>query len=147
MKEHPVKRGDLLEIYVDGASRGNPGPAAYGFIFVNRDKIIYQNSGYIGNKTNNTAEYTAIINALNEAKQFSRWDLKIFSDSELVVRQINKKYRITKSHLSKLCHEVYKLSQFFEKVEFFNVGRSNAYIKKSDLLCNECLDAKGFKGK
>lgn len=56
MNKNPVKREDILEIYVDGASRGNPGPAAYGFIFIKKNEIIHQKSAFIGNKTNNTAE-------------------------------------------------------------------------------------------
>ena len=76
MITNPIKRGDILEIYVDGASRGNPGPAAWSFIFVKDNQIIHQNSGYIGNATNNTAEYKAIINALNEAEKYTRWQVR-----------------------------------------------------------------------
>lgn len=147
MKKNPVKREDILEIYVDGASRGNPGPAAYAFIFIKENEIIHQKSAFIGNKTNNTAEYEAIINALKEAEKYSRWQINVFSDSQLVIRQINKVYRIKKSHLSLLCDSVYDRCKKFEKVDFFHVGRDNTYIQKCDLLCNKCLDAKGFKGK
>ena len=103
MKKYPIKRGDTLDIYADGASRGNWGPAAWAFVYVNDNKIFYKNSDYIGIKTNNTAEYLAIINGLKEAEKFHRGKIRIFSDSQLVIRQINKEYRITKSHLSDLC--------------------------------------------
>ncbi len=138
--ENPVRKGDILEIYTDGAARGNPGPAACAYILIKQGNIIKQNSEFIGHATNNTAEYHAIINALKDAEKYTRWGIKIFSDSELVIRQINKEYRIKKTHLSQLCSEVYSLVQKFEKVEFFNVGRENKFIKQTDKLCNDCLD-------
>lgn len=147
MKENPVKKEDLLEIYADGAARGNPGPASWAFIFVSNDQIVHQKSDYIGNKTNNTAEYLAIINALIEAENYTRWEVKVFSDSQLVIRQINKEYRINAPHLSDLCSQVYNLCNKFEKVEFYHLGRNNSFIKKCDTLCNECLNAKGFEKK
>ena len=64
MSKTSGESGDILKIYTDGAARGNPGPAAYAFIFVDKDNIIHKESGYLGNATNNTAEYKAIINAL-----------------------------------------------------------------------------------
>ncbi len=140
--ENPVKKGDILEIYTDGAARGNPGPAAWAYILVKDGDIIKQGSEFIGHATNNTAEYHAIINALKAAEKYTRWEIKIFSDSELVIRQINKEYRIKKAHLSQLCSEVYLLVQKFEKVKFFHVGRENNFIKQTDKLCNDCLDRK-----
>ena len=144
MKSNIVKRDEILEIYVDGAARSNPGPAAWSFIFVLDDKIHHQNSDYIGKATNNTAEYTAIINALIEAERWTRWHIKIYSDSKLAVNQINRAWRINKPHLSKLCDDVYSKSKKFEKVEFFHLGRNNKFIRECDSLCNKCLDEKGF---
>ena len=144
MKENLVKKGDLLKIYVDGASRGNPDPASWAFIFVSDTQIIHQKSDYIGTNANNTAEYQAIINALIDAERFTRWDVKIHSDSQLVIKQINKEYRINKPHLADFCSEVYNLRKKFAKVDFFHVGRENHYIELCDSLCNECLDMKGF---
>ncbi len=138
--ENPVKKQDILEIYTDGAARGNPGSAACAYIIIKDGDIIKQSSEFIGHSTNNTAEYHAIINALKDAEKYTRWEIKIFSDSELVIRQINKEYRIKKTHLSQLCSEVYLLVQKFEKVEFFHVGRENKFIKQADKLCNDCLD-------
>jgi len=68
MSSSYIKRGDILKIYTDGAARGNAGPAAYAFIFVHNDNILHQGFGYIGTKTNNSAEYKAIINALKAAE-------------------------------------------------------------------------------
>ena len=137
--------GRNLEIYVDGACRINPGPASYAFLFVKNDEIFYQKSEFIGNKTNNIAEYTAIIRALEEAEKYTRWRIKVYSDSQVAIKQINKNWRIKASHLSDLCSEVYKQREKFERVEFYQIGRENPYIQKCDILCNECLDRKGIK--
>jgi len=145
MNRSPVKKGDKLKIYVDGASRGNPGPAASAFLLVYNDTIIHEECDFIGTATNNTAEYRAIINALKVAERFSREHIQVYSDSNLAIQQINKKWKINYPHLSKMCKEVYKLCKKYEKVEFFHVGRNNPYIQKCDTLCNERLDAEGFK--
>ena len=145
MERSPIKKGDKLKIYVDGASRGNPGPAASAFLFVHNDNIIHDEYVFVGTATNNTAEYQAIINALKTAEQFSRGHIQVYSDSNLAIQQINKKWKINYPHLSKMCSEVYKLRERYEQVEFFHVGRTNPYILKCDKLCNELLDAEGFK--
>ena len=134
-----------MEIYVDGASRGNRGPSAYAYIYVKKGEgEVHQNYGFLGTQTNNMAEYKAIINALSEAEKFARWNIELFSDSELVINQINGDYRIRAKHLSDLCNEVYKLRQKFENVEFFHIRRSHPYIMKCDSLCNKCLNEMGF---
>jgi len=135
-----IRKEEVLKIYCDGASRGNPGPAAWANIFVKNDEIIYKNSGFIGNSTNNTAEYNAIINALKEAEKYTRWKIEVYSDSELIVRQINKVYRIKKDHLSELCSDVYTLRQKFEDVKFAHVSREHKFIEIANKLCNKCLD-------
>ena len=140
MNRSPVKKGDKLKIYVDGASRANPGAAASAFLLVHNDTIIHDECVFIGTATNNTAEYQAIINALKVAEKFSRGHIQLYSDSNLAVQQINKKWKINYPHLSKMCGEVYKLREKYEKVEFFHVGRNNPYIQKCDKLCNERLD-------
>ena len=148
MQSNPVKKYDVLYIYTDGASRGNPGPAAIAYIFgVLREGKwieIERYSDYIGIATNNKAEYKAIIKALSEAHRYTRWKIKLYSDSELVIRQIKGEYRIKKEHLSKLCEEVYEKIEFYEKVEFFHVPRENPYIQKCDRLCNLELDNAGY---
>ncbi|MFX1390004.1 MAG: ribonuclease HI family protein [Promethearchaeota archaeon] len=139
-----IPKGDILKIYTDGAARGNPGPAAYAFIFVYNDKIIHQGSGFIGNATNNTAEYHAIINALKAAEKYHKGHLQIFSDSNLAIQQINKKWKINYPHLSGLCSKVYQIRQKYEKVEFFHVRRRNPYIQECDRICNSQLDKEEF---
>ena len=119
MNRIQIKREDFLKIYTDGAARGNPGPAAYAFLFVHNDSIIHQESGYLGTATNNTAEYKAIINALKAAEKSHRDYIKIFSDSNLAVKQINRKWKVNYPHLSEMRSQVYQLCEKYEKVEFF----------------------------
>ncbi|MEM0332983.1 MAG: ribonuclease HI family protein [Candidatus Aenigmatarchaeota archaeon] len=139
-QENVIKKDDILYIYTDGASRKNPGPSAIAYVFVkNNDEIIFQNCEYIGEKTNNQAEYIAIIKALEKATEFTRWNVKVFSDSELVIRQINGKYRIKNPELKKLCLEVNKYRSLFSSLEFYHVKRENKYIQLADKLCNDCL--------
>ena len=144
MSRIQIKKGDILKIYTDGAARGNPGPSAYAFLFVLNDTIIHQGSGYIGTATNNTAEYQAIINALKAAEKFHRGHIQVFSDSNLAVQQINRKWKINYPHLSEMCSEVYQLYNKYETVEFFHVSRKNPFIQKCDELCNSQLDKEGF---
>lgn len=144
MSKNQINKGGILKIYTDGAARGNPGPAACAYMFVYNDNIIYEGCDYIGSATNNSAEYQAIINALKKAESYHRGHLQVYSDSNLAIQQINKKWRINFPHLSKLCSEVYRLCEKYEKVEFFHVGRNNPYIMKCDKLCNKQLDAEGF---
>ena len=146
MNENPIKKGEIMEIYVDGASRGNPGPAACAFVFMKKDEAeIHSGYSFIGDKTNNVAEYTAIINALRAAVKFTRWKIKLFSDSQLVVKQLNKEYRIKADHLFDLCVQVYSLCDKFSDVKFFYVNRDHPIIEKCDSLCNKCLDERRFK--
>ena len=140
-----IIRGNTLNIFTDGAARGNPGPAAYAFLFFHNDTIIHQGSEYIGTVTNNTAEYKAIINALKAAEKFHRGHIQVFSDSNLAVQQINRKWKTNYSHLSELCSEVYQLCNKYDKVEFFHVSRNNDYIQECDKLCNFQLDKEGVE--
>ncbi len=142
MKKNLIKKDNVLKIYTDGASRKNPGHAACAFIFVkNSDGTpIKEYVEYLGVKTNNVAEYTAIIRALNSAIEYTRWTVKVYCDSELVVNQITKNFKIKAKHLRELVKETYELSRFFGKVEFFFVPRTNKFIKICDRLCNRKLD-------
>ncbi len=139
---NPVKKGEKLYIYTDGASRGNPGPSAIAFVFVKEgeETPIYTYSEYIGKTTNNTAEYVAVIRALEKAVEFTRWDVQIFSDSELLVKQINGEYRIKKPHLKDLADQVYEKMKFFKHVKIIHVPRHNKYTQLADSLSNKALD-------
>jgi len=129
-----------LDVYTDGASRGNPGPAAYGFVFVKNNEIIFEDSGTLGKNTNNTAEYYAILSALKKAQEFARASVTVYSDSELVIKQINHQYRITKPHLAELRAELATEEKKFTDIHFRNVPRENRFIRRCDQLCNQALD-------
>ena len=131
----------VFEIYTDGASRGNPGPAAYAYLFLSGGTAIFETSSFLGDATNNTAEYRAIIAALEKAREYTGGPVTVFSDSELVIRQITSQYRITKPHLAELRKAVGALEPQFSSVLFRNVPRDNPFIQRCDQLCNETLDA------
>ncbi len=146
VKDKFIKLEKSIEMYVDGASRGNPGPSAYAFLIVKNSKEeIHQGFGYIGNQTNNIAEYTAIINGLRAAFKFTNGTIKVYSDSALVVKQLNKQYQVRARHISKLYTEVNNLKNKFKKIEFTHVKRNHPYIMKCDFLCNKCLDDRNLK--
>jgi ribonuclease HI len=130
----------MVEIYTDGAARGNPGKSACSFVFVENKKVILLNAFYLGISTNNTAEYKAIIKALEEAKELSHNEIKIISDSKLVILQIRKQYKTKAEHLEALNRKVLEISKNFNKIEFENVARENKYIQLADKICNLLLD-------
>ena len=138
--KNPIKKEDILKIYTDGAARGNPGPGACAFVFVKGETIIYRDSKYLGTVTNNKAEYNAVIEALRKAVEYTRWNVRVYSDSALIINQINGEWRITKDHLKVLYDEVMQHKGRFDKVEFFWVGRTNRFIAEADRLCNHNLD-------
>lgn len=131
-----------LYIYTDGASRGNPGPAAYAYIFTSKNrKIIEKNSGYIGIKTNNQAEYIAVLNAIKKSKDKEFDQIFLYSDSQLLVKQLNGEWDVNDIEL-KSFHEKIRKEIKDLKIVFQHVPRSNRYIKIADSLCNKMLDEK-----
>ena len=130
-----------ISIYSDGGSRGNPGPAAYAFIIVKNNKIIMSCSERIGIATNNIAEYKGLINGLKKAGELMAKTVNCYSDSQLVVNQLNGKYLVKAKHLLPLFIEIKKITPLFEKVSFMYVPRTNKYIQISDALLNKELDS------
>jgi ribonuclease HI len=134
-----------LIIYTDGGARGNPGPAAIG-IFVADEKgaAIKKYSQYLGEKTNNEAEYEAIIFALKKVKalfgkeKIKKMEIEIRSDSELIVNQLNHQFKIEEEHLQKLFIKIWNMLIDFGEVKFMYVPREKN--KEADRLVNECLD-------
>ncbi|MFC1961775.1 ribonuclease HI family protein [Chloroflexota bacterium] len=128
-----------LIINVDGAARGNPGPAAIGAII--RDKqgnIIAHVSKRIGMTTNNQAEYRAIIAALEKAVSLGARQATVYSDSELMVRQINGRYKVKNTALRPLYQDVVRLIGSLEDFKISHIPRQqNA---EADKLANMALD-------
>lgn len=130
----------MIEIYTDGASRGNPGKAAIAFVFVEHKKVILFKAEYIGKTTNNVAEYKAMISALSEAISKNIKEVILTSDSKLVISQIKGVYKIKAEHLKKLNEKIKELSLQFDRVDFKNVRRENRFVSIADKLCNMILD-------
>ncbi len=141
MERDEQKAAVTTTLYTDGASRGNPGDAAWAYVIVQDGSVAASRSGFIGTATNNVAEYHAVINGLEAAREFTRGGLIVRSDSELVVRQLTGRYRITREHLADLAGEVRRLVRHFREVRFENVPREHPCIRIADRLCNETLDA------
>ena len=137
-----------VTIYTDGGSRGNPGSAAAGIVFCNeKGQSFKKYSQYLGdNLTNNEAEYLAVIFALKKFKHlFSKKiakisEVQIRSDSELLVRQLNGKYKIIEPKIQSLFIQVWNLKFDFKKVKFSRIPRNKN--KEADFLVNEALDNK-----
>ncbi len=135
-------RGMVLHGYTDGASRGNPGQAACAFVLVDENgEVVARVARVIGIRTNNEAEYQAVIDALNTAGTLSASHVTVCSDSQLVVRQLLGEYRVRKRHLLELHAKVKDLERQFHSVEYRSVGRSDPWIRVVDRLCNEALDS------
>lgn len=139
----------VYTIFSDGGSRGNPGPAAYGFVIYNTDgTVVCEGSEYIGVTTNNQAEYQGIVAALNAAQSLEGVENLVCKlDSQLVVRQINGVYRMKSEELKPWLHKVHELVAAVKvPVKFIDVPRAqNAY---ADRLVNQALDGleKDFHG-
>ena len=134
---------ETLIIYSDGGARGNPGPAAIGFVIYNEDSHILKNVGmFIGTATNNQAEYRALIEALKAAIDLQAKQVFCFLDSELVVKQATGRYKVRQPELKNLVAEVLKLSNKFLKIHFKHTPREKN--KLADKLVNKALDEAGF---
>lgn len=126
-------------IFSDGGARGNPGPAGIGAVLYNENKEkIAEISKYLGVATNNQAEYKALIEALKKAKELGAKNIAAFLDSELVVKQLNREYKVKNKDLAPLFLEVYNLSLSFSKISFTHVYREDN--KEADKLANKAMD-------
>jgi len=134
-------------VYTDGGARGNPGPAAIGVVVQDRTgKVLKEHSAYIGETTNNQAEYEALVQALDELKKMFGAGLcdlavEVRMDSELVVRQLEGRYKVKDPGLKQQFAKAAKLRQeAVPNITFVHIPRGeNAH---ADALVNECLDAR-----
>ncbi len=129
------------DLYVDGGSRGNPGPAACGMILIDplSGETIAEKSVFLGHTTNNAAEYMGLIQGLHLAHTLGITRINIYSDSELVVNHITGKYRVKNSRLEPLYKEALRsLKLFGDGYQIIHIQRSkNA---RADRLVNEALN-------
>jgi ribonuclease HI len=130
---------------VDGGSRGNPGPAAYGVVVRDpRGEIVARLKKYIGNNTNNVAEYFGLIAALDYAQNHGIRGLRVESDSELMVKQMRGQYKVKSAELKPLFERAKKMSQTFESFRISHVYREQN--KEADALVNQALDETSGSG-
>ncbi len=128
-----------LIIYSDGGARGNPGPAGIGVIAYDENKNkVFEISEYIGETTNNQAEYRAVIAGIKKAKELGAKEVDFYLDSELVVKQLNQEYKVKNQDLAPLFVQVYNASLSFKKIKFYHVRRE--FNKEADRLANEAMD-------
>ena len=133
-------------IFSDGGARGNPGPSAIAcLITAENGPVLMAKARYIGSRTNNQAEYEALIMALESAVALGAAEVVCHLDSELVAKQLTGEYAVKNRELKKLWIKVREIEKRFKKVSFINVPRTNSQIQKADKLVNETLDAASNK--
>jgi ribonuclease HI len=133
----------ILNIYTDGASRSNPGKSASGYIiFGENGELLLKKSFYNGIKTNNEAEYLAIVAALAAIEHEYGYNVRInlFSDSKLAINQLKGDFKIKSHSLKELHKEASTLLKKFESHSLINVPRENEHISEVDAALNRLLD-------
>ncbi len=135
----------ILKLYVDGASRGNPGEAGAGFYLVDEDgNEILRGRRFLGRMTNNAAEYQALILGLREALGAGGTFVEIYTDSELVARQMKGIYNVRNKRLRTLYREAVELLEGFHGYELIPIRREEN--READRLANEAIDGEKAKG-
>src|SRR4029079_9719174 len=132
--------GVKARLFTDGGARGNPGPAAYGFVLETEDGTVLAGEGQaIGVATNNVAEYSGLVAGLRKALELHVPEVEVVSDSELLVKQMRGEYRVKNEALPALFVEASTLARSLRGVEYRHVKR--AHNELADRLVNEALDA------
>jgi len=141
---------EKIIIYTDGGSRGNPGPAGMGVVVANeKGKMVKEYSGFLGVKTNNEAEYEAVIFGLKKIKallgkeKIKNTEIEFRLDSELVSRQLEGFYKIENEKLAPLFLKIWNLKMDFGKIYFKNIPREQN--READRLANEAMDNESSK--
>ncbi len=128
-----------LIIYTDGGARGNPGPSGIGAVLKDENgETIATVSEFIGEATNNQAEYKAVIAGIKKAKQLGAKEVELFLDSELVCEQLNQKYKIKNKELAPLFVQIWNLGIGFKKITYRHVRREQN--QEADRLVNIAID-------
>ena len=139
----PVRCEELhvWKLYTDGASRNNPGPSGIGFSLQKDDVAVCEQGFFVGNRTNNQAEYLALLVGIFYAKEFMKLGdkLAIYSDSQLLIRQMNRQYRVRDAQLQKLQMIAFELLQGY-KFSFCHIYREQN--GRADELANRGVDKK-----
>lgn len=129
---------DTFTIHTDGGSRGNPGPAAYAYTIERPGAAPIEEKGYLGDTTNNIAEYAALVKALQHAVELGAKAVVVNSDSELLVQQMNGKYKVKNPGILPLYQEACRVANSLGNVKIRHIYRESN--SRADRLCNEALD-------
>ncbi len=127
-----------VDIYTDGGARGNPGPAGIGAVIKHNGKVIAAAKKFIGEATNDQAEYRAVLLAMETAHTLGATALVVHLDSELVASQLARKFKVKDAELAKLCIQVWNLSHHFSSIQYHWIPREKNY--EADALVNEAID-------
>jgi ribonuclease HI len=125
-------------IHTDGGSRGNPGPASYAYVIECAGEPDIEVKCYLGSTTNNIAEYTGLVKALEHAHELGGREVVVYSDSELMVKQLRGEYKVKNAGLLPLYQQAARLCKDFAAVSLRHIRRE--LNKRADRLCNEALD-------
>ena len=131
-----------LSIYTDGGARGNPGPAGIGVVIFDGKKKLKEFKKYIGTATNNVAEYTAVLYALQEALMQKAEEVELNMDSELVAQQLKGEYRVKNANIKPLFEQALHLISGFKKVSIKRIPREAN--KEADKLVNKAINLGGL---
>ncbi len=138
MTDRAAATGRPVTIRVDGASRGNPGPAGIGVVVEADGAPLAEVWEYLGETTNNVAEYRALLRGLDEAQKLSPGEIVVLSDSELLVRQLTGVYKVKAAHLKALNAEAGARLRAFPAARILHVRREEN--RRADLLANRAID-------
>lgn len=132
-----------ISLFIDGASRGNPGPAGLGVVILDESgKKIKEVSKYLGETTNNVAEYSALVYALDEALMLKADEILVNVDSELVAKQLNGEYRVKDETIKLFFDKALHVLKSFKKFEIKHIDRSKN--KEADKLANKAINLAGL---
>ncbi|MBI4433563.1 ribonuclease HI family protein [Candidatus Uhrbacteria bacterium] len=131
-----------VQVSTDGGARGNPGPAGLGFVIRDANGRTIEAVGeYLGETTNNQAEYRAMVAALTRARELGATDVEALADSELLVKQLHRQYRVKNAGLAPLFLAVWNLAQSFRSCTFRHIRREQN--RAADRMVNLAIDRRG----
>lgn len=128
-----------MTLFCDGACRGNPGPASFGYVIFQADEIIAQGGGKLGTTTNNVAEYQGLIQGLKKLVALGAKEITVKADSQLMIRQLSGMYKVKTPHIKELFDLAQKELKHFTKKTFTHIPREENSL--ADALANQALDS------
>jgi len=136
-----MSEGPDVIVYTDGASRGNPGPSSAGVLVCDPEgRELHAFGVFLGEGTNNQAEYKAIVKGLTAAADYTGGWVEVRSDSQVAVRQLNGEYQVKDPQLEELNTHVRRAEGLFRKVTYAHVPREHLGARRADALANQALD-------